>query len=98
MRKLFLLGSAVAALTAFQSPPGPDGQPRPSPTPTLAPAPTPTPTPSPGPSPSPSATPSGAPTPPVSDQSPEAKNSGDSGEVQGDDQPPKGRSRHHLRT
>ena len=84
--------------------------PTPSASPTLSPAPMPAPTMSPyprrsrtpqvTPSPLPSPSPSGAPAPNY--RSAEARDTGDSGMVQRDDQPPKssasGRSRHHLRT
>lgn len=99
---MVLLLSSAAALMAFQNPPGPDGQPRPTPSAASSPVPTPSPsespqtTPSPSispsPTPTPSATPSTAPTPPINDQSPEAKDAGDSGVTQGDDQPPKPRA------
>lgn len=79
MRAVLLL-TAAAALMAFQSPPGPAGQPHPAPWPIVTPVPT------------PSATPSGAPTPPINDQSLEAKDAGDSGTIQGGDRPPKPRA------
>jgi hypothetical protein len=87
-RTTLLVGTATM-LMGFQSPPGPDGPPIPSPTMTPMTAPSPTPTPSPSTTPTPTPTPSVSPLPLPTDQSPEAKDAGGSGETQGDDQPPK---------
>jgi hypothetical protein len=93
MRNTILLAAAAVTLAAFQVPPAPDSpdaQPSPTPTPTLSP----TPSPAPSPTPAPDATPTPTPTPPAS----APIDAHDQDVTEGDDQPPKGRSRHHLRT
>jgi hypothetical protein len=87
MRTILLIAIALAG---WQSSPAPDGAPRPTPSPTATPSPSPRQ--SPTPTPSPTVTPDVTAPPPAQTQAEQVL------EQQGDDQPPKGRSRHHLRT